>query len=149
MPQMTSEEEGTISWILYSKSLQAKQNTATTPLCRFWNHDQVANYLKLNYKIRIRNVTQEGIHSLIGVTWLNQKYSSPGTSNPKLCYYCPYDSAPHPLPRSVAMDQATILESVRVYLRQEEYYYFLFRWELGLNGAALFVTQHKWAKRLA
>jgi hypothetical protein len=39
-----SEEEGPLA--LYSKSLQASRKYCKQPLCRFWNHDQVANYLQ-------------------------------------------------------------------------------------------------------
>jgi hypothetical protein len=54
----------------------------------------------------------------------------------------------------VMQDQvATILESVRVFMTIKNIKMILLFFsdaeELGLNGAALFVTQHKWAKILA
>jgi hypothetical protein len=47
------------------------------------------------------------------------------------------------------MDQATILESVRVYLRQEEYYPFRILVRTRFKRRSLICNPAKWAKRLA
>lgn len=68
-----------------------------------------------------------------------------------------YDSAPHSYSHGASDDAsgvATILESVRAFLHNKTQHkndiiiLFSDAEELGLNGAALFVTQHQWAKEV-
>ena len=66
-----------------------------------------------------------------------------------------YDSAPHSFSKGASDDAsgiATILESIRAFLHNKTPHkndiiiLFTDAEEIGLNGAALFVTQHKLAK---
>ena len=68
-----------------------------------------------------------------------------------------YDSAPHSFSHGASDDAtgvATIIESVRAFLHNNKPHkndiiiVFSDAEELGLNGAALFVTQHPWAKNI-
>jgi hypothetical protein len=68
-----------------------------------------------------------------------------------------YDSAPHSFSYGASDDAsgvATILESIRAFLhnktvpKNDIIILFSDAEELGLNGAALFVTQHQWAKEV-
>ncbi len=68
-----------------------------------------------------------------------------------------YDSAPHSYSLGASDDAsgvATILEGVRAFLKSKKAHkndiiiLFSDAEELGLNGATLFVTQHKWAKEV-
>ena len=68
-----------------------------------------------------------------------------------------YDSAPHSFSHGASDDAsgvATIIESVRAFLHNKSankndiIILFSDAEEVGLNGAALFVTQHQWAKNI-
>lgn len=68
-----------------------------------------------------------------------------------------YDSAPHSFSHGASDDAsgvATIIESVRAFLHNKSAHkndiiiLFSDAEEVGLNGAALFVTQHQWAKNI-
>jgi hypothetical protein len=81
-----------------------------------------------------------------------------GTKNTKaLLLLSHYDSAPHSVSHGASDDAsgvATILEGVRAYLNAQTKHQndiiilFTDAEELGLNGAALFVTEHQWAKEV-
>jgi hypothetical protein len=126
------------------------------------NHDEVANYLEkeLN-KLGLETSLQEGFTLS---DWGNLVKSKnilariKGTSNSKaLLLLSHYDSAPHSYSHGASDDAsgvATILESVRAFLYAKKQHkndiiiLFSDAEELGLNGAALFVTQHPWAKNV-
>ncbi|MES2239574.1 MAG: M28 family peptidase [Bacteroidota bacterium] len=126
------------------------------------NHKQVANYLKNELtKLGLEPSFQEG-YTL--TDWGNLTKSKniiariKGTNNSKaLVLLSHYDSAPHSASHGASDDAsgiATILEGVRAFLhnktpRQNDIIIlFTDAEELGLNGAALFVTQHQWAKEV-
>jgi len=81
-----------------------------------------------------------------------------GTNNSKaLLLLSHYDSAPHSYSHGASdagSGVATILEGVRTFLynktphKNDVIILFSDAEELGLNGAALFVTQHQWAKEI-
>jgi len=81
-----------------------------------------------------------------------------GSKNSKaLLLLSHYDSAPHSFSKGASDDAsgvATILESVRAFLHTKTPHQndiiilFTDAEELGLNGAALFVTKHQWAKEV-
>lgn len=123
------------------------------------NHERVANYLiKELKKLGLETSIQEG-YTLSD--WGNLVKSKnilariEGTANSKaLLLLSHYDSAPHSYSLGASdagSGVATILEGVRAFLHDKTPHkndiiiLFSDAEELGLNGAALFVTQHKWA----
>lgn len=161
MPQMTSEEEGPLAEFSTARAFKQVENIARQPhYVGSANHDQVANYLQAELqKLGLETSTQEG-YTL--TDWGNLVKSKnilariKGTSNSKaLLLLSHYDSAPHSFSRGASdagSGVATILESVRAFIydkkknKNDIIILFSDAEELGLNGAALFVTQHQWAK---
>ena len=126
------------------------------------NHEVVADYL-------IKELKSLGLETSIqqGYTlsdWGNLVQSKnilariKGTTSAKaLLLLSHYDSAPHSYSKGASdagSGVATILESVRAFLSAKKPHkndiiiLFSDAEELGLNGAALFVTQHQWAKEV-
>jgi hypothetical protein len=132
------------------------------------NHEVVANYiLKELQKMGLETSVQEGfILSDIGnlveskslVKSKNIVCRIKGSQSGKaLLLLSHYDSAPHSFSHGASDDAsgvATILEGIRAYLNGQTKHkndiiiLFTDAEELGLNGAALFVTQHQWAKEV-
>lgn len=126
------------------------------------NHEVVANYLETTLeKLGLETKIQEGTTLS---DWGNLVKSKnimariPGTSNSKaLLLLTHYDSAPHSFSHGASdagSGVGTILEGVRAFLNAKTAHkndiilLFSDAEELGLNGAALFVTQHNWAKEI-
>ncbi len=126
------------------------------------NHTVVANYLMSELrKLGLKPQWQEGTTL---TEWGNLVKSKniiakiDGSDSSKaLLLLSHYDSAPHSFSPGASDDGsgvATILEGVRAYLHQKKspkndlIILFSDAEELGLNGAALFVTQHQWAKNV-
>ncbi|MDI1254605.1 MAG: M28 family peptidase [Flavobacterium sp.] len=126
------------------------------------NHKTVENYLKNELqKLGLQVEIQEG-YTLSD--WGNLVKSRniiarvPGTGGKKaLMLLSHYDSAPHSKSKGASDDAsgiATILEGTRAFLHNKTVHkndiiiLFSDAEELGLNGAALFVTQHNWAKEV-
>ena len=126
------------------------------------NHEQVALYLQQELrKLGLQTSVQEG-YTL--TDWGNLVKSKnilariKGSDNSKaLLLLTHYDSAPHSSSTGASdagSGVATILESVRAFLHAKTAHkndiviLFSDAEELGLNGAALFVTQHQWAKEI-
>ena len=126
------------------------------------NHKQVADYLQQELtKLGLETINQQG-YTL--TDWGNLTKSKniiariKGTNNSKaLVLLSHYDSAPHsasPGASDDAVGVATILEGIRAFLynktphQNDIIILFTDAEELGLNGAALFVTQHQWAKNV-
>ena len=126
------------------------------------NHSEVANYLvKKLEELGLQPQIQEG-------TTLTEKGFLVKSKNiiarieghspsKALLLLSHYDSAPHSFSKGASDDAsglATILEGLRAFLHQKTSHkndiiiLFSDAEELGLNGAALFVTQHKWAKEV-
>ena len=126
------------------------------------NHDNVANYLFNELKkLGLQPQFEEGFTL---TEWGNLSHSKniiatiKGSDSAKsLLLLSHYDSAPHRFSHGASDDAsgvATILESVRAFLASKAKHkndiviLFTDAEELGLNGAALFVTQHKLAKEV-
>ncbi|WP_418264546.1 M28 family peptidase [Flavobacterium faecale] len=126
------------------------------------NHEVVAQHLQKElHKLGLETSIQEG-YTL--TDWGNLVYSKnilariKGTKTTKaLLLLSHYDSAPHSASYGASdagSGVATILESVRAFLHSKKPHQndiiilFSDAEELGLNGAALFVTQHQWAKEI-
>jgi hypothetical protein len=126
------------------------------------NHDVVANYLvKELQKMGLETSLQEGYSFSDWGTLTKCKNilaRIKGASSEKaLVLLSHYDSAPHSYSKGASdagSGVATILESVRAFTYNKKQHkndiiiLFSDAEELGLNGAALFVTQHKWAKEV-
>jgi hypothetical protein len=126
------------------------------------NHDEVADYLVQELeKLGLKPQIQEGTTL---TEWGNLVKSKniiariDGESSSKaLLLLSHYDSAPHSFSKGASDDAsglATILEGLRAFLHQNKPHkndiviLFSDAEELGLNGAALFVTQHQWAREI-
>ena len=123
------------------------------------NHKIVANYVETELqKLGIETKTEEGF-TLTEWGNLTQSHNVlgkiKGTDNSKaLLLLSHYDSAPHSKSKGASDDAsgiATILEGLRAFLHNKTPHkndiivLFSDAEELGLNGAALFVTQNNWA----
>lgn len=163
MPQWTSNEEGSLAEFSTKRAFDQVEAISKQPhYVGSKEHEVVANYLvtELN-KLGLETSIQEG-YTLSD--WGNLVQSKnilariKGTSNSKaLLLLSHYDSAPHSYSKGASdagSGVATILESVRAFLyaktphKNDIIILFSDAEELGLNGAALFVTQHQWAKEV-
>ncbi len=163
MPHWTSDEEGSLSEFSTKRALNQVEAISKQPhYVGSKEHEVVANYLvkELN-KLGLETSVQEG-YTLSD--WGNLVQSKnilariKGTSNSKaLLLLSHYDSAPHSYSKGASdagSGVATILESVRAFLysktphKNDIIILFSDAEELGLNGAALFVTKHHWAKEI-
>ncbi|MDD2675045.1 MAG: M28 family peptidase [Flavobacterium sp.] len=163
MPQWTSDDEGSLSDFSTKRALNQVEAISKQPhFVGSANHEVVANYLvkELN-KLGLQTSIQEG-YTLSD--WGNLVQSKniltriKGSNSSKaLLLLSHYDSAPHsysPGASDAGSGVATILESVRAFLynktphKNDIIILFSDAEELGLNGAALFVTQHQWAKEI-
>lgn len=126
------------------------------------NHNKVANYLQYELaKLGLESSFQDG-YTLTDWGNLTQSHNiiariKGSQSGKALLLLSHYDSAPHSASYGASDDAvgvATILESVRAFLHNKTAHkndiiiLFTDAEELGLNGAALFVTQHQWAKEV-
>ena len=163
MPHWTSDEESSLSEFSTKRALTQVEAISKKPhYVGSKEHEVVADYLvkELN-KLGLETSVQQG-YTLSD--WGNLVQSKnilariKGTSNSKaLLLLSHYDSAPHsysPGASDAGSGVATILESIRVFLynktphKNDIIILFSDAEELGLNGAALFVTQHQWAKEI-
>lgn len=126
------------------------------------NHDEIAQYLvKELQNLGLKAELQEGFTMTEKGTLVYSKNilaRIKGSSNTKaLLLLSHYDSAPHSFSHGASDDAsgvATILESIRAFLysktkhKNDIIILFSDAEELGLNGAALFVTKHKWASEV-
>lgn len=163
MPLWTSNKEGSLSEFSTSRAIKQVEAIAKQPhYVGSKEHEVVANYLikELN-KLGLQTSVQEGFTLS---DWGNLVQSKnilariKGTANSKaLLLLSHYDSAPHSYSKGASdagSGVATILESVRAFLysktahKNDIIILFSDAEELGLNGAALFVTKHHWAKEI-
>jgi len=163
MPHWTSDETESLSEFSTKRALTQVEAISKQPhYVGSENHEVVANYLQkeLN-KLGLETTVQEG-YTLSD--WGNLVKSKnilariKGTSSSKaLLLLSHYDSAPHSYSHGASdagSGVATILESVRAVIYNKKQHkndiiiLFSDAEELGLNGAALFVTQHPWAKNV-
>ena len=163
MPQWTSDDEGVLAEFSTKRALNQIAEISKQPhYVGSKNHEVVSNYLQKElHELGLETTIQEG-YTLSD--WGNLVKSKnilariKGSNNSKaLVLLSHYDSAPHsysPGASDAGSGVATILESVRAFLHNKTPHkndiiiLFTDAEELGLNGAALFVTQHPWAKEV-
>jgi hypothetical protein len=126
------------------------------------NHETVARYLFNELQsLGLKPEIQEGFTLSDGGTLVKSKNvlaKIKGSASSKaLVLLSHYDSAPHSKSLGASDDAsgvAVILESIRAYQANKQQpkndiiVLFTDAEELGLNGAALFATEHKWAKEV-
>lgn len=163
MPQSVSQVEGSLSEFSTQRALNKLAIISQKPhYVGSKNHPEVANYLMEELRnLGLDPNFQEG-YTL--TDWGNLVKSKnivariKGTNNSKaLLLLSHYDSAPHSKSLGASDDGSgivTILEGLRTLLhnnvqpKNDIIVLFSDAEELGLNGAALFVTQHEWAKEV-
>jgi hypothetical protein len=163
MPQNYDTVEAPLSQFSTKRALQkVKEMTVEPHYVGSENHEVVANYLVQELQnLGLQSTIQEGFTMTEKGTLVLSKNilaKIKGTTNSKaLVLLSHYDSAPHSYSKGASDDAsgvATILESVRAFLHNKSKHtndiiiLFSDAEELGLNGAALFVTQHQWAKNV-
>ena len=163
MPQRVSTLEGSLSEFSTQRAFKKLEVITKEPhYVGSKNHEFVADFLiKELENLGLETSIQEGYTM---TDWGNLVKSKnilariKGTSNSKaLLLLSHYDSAPHSKSLGASDDGSgivTILEGLRTYLhnnsqpKNDIIILFSDAEELGLNGAALFVTQHNWAKEV-
>ncbi|KUJ61196.1 peptidase M28 [Flavobacteriaceae bacterium CRH] len=161
MPQWISKNEEALAEFSTERALNQVAIISQKPhYVGSTNHELVANYLKLELnRIGLETSIQEGFtlnDKGLLVKSKNILARIKGTNNSKaLLLLSHYDSAPHSFSKGASDDAsgvATILEGIRAFLyakqpnKNDIIILFSDAEELGLNGAALFVNQHPWAK---
>jgi len=161
MPQWVSKNEEALAEFSTDRAFNQVKIIAQKPhYVGSTNHELVANYLKLELnRIGLETSIQEGFtlnDKGLLVKSKNILARIKGTNNSKaLLLLSHYDSAPHSFSKGASDDAsgvATILEGIRAFLysknpqKNDIIILFSDAEELGLNGAALFVNQHPWAK---
>lgn len=163
MPQSVSENEGSLSEFSTQRALKKLENFTKEPhYVGSENHKTVADYLEKELiDLGLETKIQEG-YTL--TDWGNLVKSRnilakiKGTNSSKaLMLLSHYDSSPHSKSLGASDDGSgivTILEGLRTFLHNKTSHkndiiiLFSDAEELGLNGAALFVTEHNWAKEV-
>lgn len=163
MPQSIDETEASLAKFSTKRALEKVKTISQKPhFVGSKNHEVVAQYLVNELEnLGLAPQIQEGFTLSDGGTLVKSKNivaKIKGSSNQKaLLLLSHYDSAPHSFSPGASDDAsgvATILESVRAFLHNKTQHkndiliLFSDAEELGLNGAALFVTQHQWAKEV-
>lgn len=163
MPQRYDTIEAPLSEFSTQRALVKVKELTTKPhYVGSQNHEVVANYLVKELRnLGLETSFQEGFTMTEKGTLVQSKNilaRIKGSANTKaLLLLSHYDSAPHSFSYGASDDAsgvATILESVRAFLHSKTKHkndiiiLFSDAEELGLNGAALFVTQHQWAKEV-
>jgi hypothetical protein len=163
MPQDYDTTEAPLSEFSTKRALEKVKEIAAKPhYVGSKNHEVVANYLVKELRnLGLETSLQEGFTMTEKGTLVQSKNilaRIKGSANTKaLLLLSHYDSAPHSFSHGASDDAsgvATILESVRAFLHTKTKHkndiiiLFSDAEELGLNGAALFVTQHHWAKEV-
>ena len=163
MPQNYDTTEAPLSEFSTKRALTiVKEISAKPHFVGSQNHQVVADYLVKELKgLSLETSIQEGFTMTEKGTLVYSKNilaRIKGSANTKaLLLLSHYDSAPHSFSYGASDDAsgvATILETVRAFLHSKAKHkndiiiLFSDAEELGLNGAALFVTQHHWAKEV-
>jgi hypothetical protein len=163
MPQISEKASVPLSEFSTKRTLEKIKTIAQQPhYVGSKNHDEVALYLQKELQnLGLQTSFQEGFTMTEKGTLVQSKNilaRIKGSENGKaLVLLSHYDSAPHSFSKGASDDAsgvATILESVRAFLynnsknKNDIIILFSDAEELGLNGAALFVTQHQWAKNV-
>ena len=163
MPQWTSDDDVPLAEFSTKRALKQVKNISQKPhYVGSQNHDVVANYLvKELQNIGLETSIQEGFSfSDKGILTKSKNILAriKGSDSDKaLLLISHYDSAPHSYSKGASdagSGVATILESIRAFTYNKKQHkndiiiLFSDAEESGLNGAALFVTQHNWAKEV-
>jgi hypothetical protein len=163
MPQWTLNGNIPFSEFSTQRALEQVKNISQKPhFVGSENHDVVANYLvKELQNMGLETSMQEGFSFSDWGTLTKCKNIlariKGSISDKALLLLSHYDSAPHSYSHGASdagSGVATILESVRAFTynktphKNDIIILFSDAEELGLNGAALFVTQHNWAKEV-
>lgn len=163
MPQSYDTTEAPLSEFSTKRALDIVKNMSAQPhFVGSQNHKTVANYLQKELQdLGLQTTFQEGFTMTEKGTLVKAKNiiaKIKGSTNDKaLLLLAHYDSAPHSFSYGASDDAsgvATIIESVRAFLHNKSankndiIILFSDAEEVGLNGAALFVTQHQWAKNV-
>ena len=163
MPQSYDTTEAPLAEFSTKRALEKVKELSVKPhYVGTANHEVVANYLQTELKnLGLETSFQTGFTMTEKGTLVFTKNiiaTIKGSNSSKsLLLLSHYDSAPHSFSKGASDDGsgiATILESVRVFLytktkhKNDIIILFTDAEELGLNGAALFVTQHKLAKKV-
>ena len=163
MPQSYDVTEAPLSEFSTKRALEIVKNMSAKPhFVGSQNHKAVANYLQKELQsLGLQTTVQEGFTMTEKGTLVKAKNiiaKIKGTTDSKaLLLLAHYDSAPHSFSHGASDDAsgvATIIESVRAFLHNKSankndiIILFSDAEEVGLNGAALFVTQHLWAKNI-
>ncbi|MES2575523.1 MAG: M20/M25/M40 family metallo-hydrolase, partial [Bacteroidota bacterium] len=162
MPQWVSDDVS-LSEFSAKRALEQVKNISEQPhYTGSENHDAVANYLVNELQnMDLETSIQEGFSFSDRGTLTKCKNilaRIKGTNNSKaLLLLSHYDSTPHSGSfgaSDAGSGVATILESIRAFTYNKKHHkndiiiLFTDAEELGLNGAALFVSQHQWAKEV-
>ncbi len=163
MPQWTTDDDAPLAEFSTTRALEQVRNISQKPhFVGSENHGLVANYLvKELQNMGLETSLQEGFAFSDWGTLTKCKNIlariKGANSDKALLLLSHYDSAPHSYSKGASdagSGVATILESVRAFTYAKKQHkndiiiLFSDAEELGLNGAALFVTQHKWAKQV-
>lgn len=164
MPQWTSSKTVPLSKFSTERAFEKVEEISRQPhYVGSQNHAKVADYLQQELRnLGLTTSIQEGYTmtewgNLVKSKNILAKINGTSRASKALLLLSHYDSAPHSY-SSGASDAgsgvATILEGVRAFLYNNKAHkndiiiLFSDAEELGLNGAALFVTQHNWAKEV-
>ncbi len=161
MPQSVSENQALSEFSTKRASNIIKEISKNPHYVGSENHTEVAKYIVSELeKIGLETSIQESISFSDGVATQTKNILAriKGTNSKKaLLLLAHYDSAPHSFSHGASDDGsgiATILEGVRAFLynktthKNDIIILFSDAEELGLNGAALFVKNHIWAKEV-
>ena len=163
MPQSYEKSEAPLSEFSTQRALAKVKVIASKPhFVGSENHEVVALYLQKELQnLGLETSFQEGFTLIENGTLVKSKNIlariKSSNSSKALVLLSHYDSAPHSFSKGASDDAsgvATILESVRAFMHNKTQHkndiiiLFTDAEELGLNGAALFVKEHKWAKEV-
>jgi hypothetical protein len=163
MPHRISKDEGPLSEFSTQRALNHVEAISKQPhYVGSKNHEEVADYLVVELKeLGLEVHLQEGTTLSDWGNLVKSKNITArirGSANTKaLLLLSHYDSAPHSYAHGAADDASglgVILEGIRAFLHNKTPHkndiiiLFSDAEELGLNGAALFVTQNAWAKEI-
>ena len=163
MPQRYDQKEAPLTEFSTQRALEKVKVIASKPhFVGSKNHEVVAQYLQKELQnLGLETSFQEGFTLIENGTLVKSKNIlariKGSNSSKALVLLSHYDSAPHSFSKGASDDAsgvATILEGVRAFLHNKTQHkndiiiLFTDAEELGLNGAALFVKEHKWAKEV-
>ena len=163
MPQSYDQTEAPLSEFSTKRALSIVKEISKKPhFVGSKNHEVIANYLQKELQdLGLETSVQEGFTMTEKGTLVKSKNIvakiKGSQKNKALLLLSHYDSAPHSYSKGASDDAsgiATILESIRAFLHNKTPHkndiviLFTDAEELGLNGAALFVTEHKLAKEV-